>query len=172
MLAIRSIINNWPHILEDFHSCIKHTWRVYDIQNSSLTNILFCHPWYLEYHIWIDSVSLDTHWQASHRLCWFSPWSVQLLFHLGKILQNGKQKNYLNLRSVDKLIMTWLTLCRKPGRGRWEEQAEDPGQWSWWHLWSHLWSILPNLFRCASISCFQVVTNWVSELPILFQLFN
>ena len=38
--------------------------------------------------------------------------------------------------------MTWLTLWSRPGRGRREEQAEDPGQW----FWTHLWSILPKLF--------------------------
>ena len=55
--AIRSIIYNWLHILEDFHSHIKHTWCLYDIQNSSLTNMLFSSPLIsLNISFWIDTL--------------------------------------------------------------------------------------------------------------------
>ena len=41
--------------LEDFHSHIKHTWCAWDTE-FKFDNFIFCHPWYLEYHLWIDSV--------------------------------------------------------------------------------------------------------------------
>ena len=39
----------------------------YDLKNSNLTTRLFCHPWYLEYHLWIDSVCKSPFNQDSWR---------------------------------------------------------------------------------------------------------
>ena len=78
-----------------------------------------------------------------------APWQNIVKWNTKEISSNVEKYTNCNVRSEDLffsafifkyfgLIVTRLTLCSRAGRGRWEEQAEDPGQW----LWSHLRSIL------------------------------
>ena len=101
-----SIINPISWKIFILASNIHGAWVIYRIQDWQIDFLSPLISWI--YHLEIDSVChpllnqfswrkvkpvpffwpprvIGSHWQPSHRLCFFSPWRVQLLLHLSKI---------------------------------------------------------------------------------------